>query len=96
MKFLTRYPTPLYKGKVADWYFVSRLTRNENYSNTKPGDRTLAIFLGKEEYAFATENGDNPNVSKSIKVNDVEGLWTYVYFSYSVEKSSAVAFLQFA
>lgn len=44
MRFLTRYPVPLYEGKKAPWYFVSRLTKNNPYKNVGLGDRVLAIF----------------------------------------------------
>ena len=44
LKFMTRHPVPLYSGKSAPWYFVSRLTRNNPYRNGDMGDRVLAIF----------------------------------------------------
>lgn len=44
MRFLTRYPAPLYSGKNAPWYFVSRMTKNNPYKNVELGDRVLAIF----------------------------------------------------
>jgi hypothetical protein len=44
LRFLTRYPVPMWKGKAAPWYFVSRLTQNNPYGNVNFGDRTLAVF----------------------------------------------------
>lgn len=44
MRYLTRFPEPMYDGKRDPWYFVSRLTSNENYENNEMGDRLLAIF----------------------------------------------------
>lgn len=44
MRFLTRYPKPLYSGKKEPWYFVSRLTSNVKYDNVGMGDRLLAIW----------------------------------------------------
>ncbi len=65
---MTRYPEPLWDGKNAPWYFVSRLTSNNPYKNNEMGDRTLAVFLGEDSYYFATNdiNTDNPNVSKDV------------------------------
>ena len=44
LRFLTRYPTPLYQGKTAPWYFVARLTSNNPYANVNFGDRTLGVW----------------------------------------------------
>jgi hypothetical protein len=44
MKFLTRYPTPMLKGKSEPWYFVARLTSNRNYADNNEGDRLLTLF----------------------------------------------------
>jgi hypothetical protein len=56
MRFLMRHPVPLYNGRNAPWYFISRLTQNKNYGNVNFGDRTLAIFLGKTAFYFVTND----------------------------------------
>ena len=43
-RFLTAFPTRLINGKNQPWYFVSRLTTNEEYDNVRMGDRALAIW----------------------------------------------------
>lgn len=43
-RFMTAYPTRLWNGKSAPWYFVSRLAGNLDYKDNKVGDRLLAIF----------------------------------------------------
>jgi hypothetical protein len=47
---------------------------------------------------FATydRNLDNPNVYKQSAFEDIEGLWTYTYFSYSHNLNKAVGFIGFA
>ena len=88
MRFLTLYPKELIKGKDAPWYFISRLTRNKNYENMKLGDRVLALWQGAGYYHFTTYDIDGlkPNVLLNVDYpNDIEGVWTYIYYSYSVE-----------
>jgi hypothetical protein len=43
-RFLTAYPVQLPTGKSAPWYFMARLTSNENYDNVRMGDRILAMW----------------------------------------------------
>ena len=43
-RFLTTYPDRLNPGKNAPWYFLSRLTVNNPYSDIGMGDRLLAIW----------------------------------------------------
>ena len=39
---------------------------------------------------------ENPNVFNPINTpDDIEGIWTYIYYSYSVEAKKAVGFLKF-
>lgn len=45
-RFLTLYPQRLEHGKNAPWYFISRLTSNQNYHNIGMGDRLLGIWQG--------------------------------------------------
>lgn len=94
-RWLTRHPEVLLTGNTEPWYFISRLTVNEPYDNVKYGDRTLAIWLGKEGYYFTTtdKKTSNPNVSANIKYTDIEGVWTYIHYSYSPKEKKAVGFL---
>lgn len=44
LRFMSRFPVPLTRGKDAPWYFVSRLTVNDQYTNMAYGDRLLSVF----------------------------------------------------
>lgn len=87
----------MYEGKVAPWYFVSRMTTNEEYENVNFGDRTLAIFLGYGGYHFTTVDvtSSNANVNQNIEYGDIEAEWTYIYFSYSNVVRKAVALVNY-
>lgn len=84
-RWLTRHPEPLVNGNTEPWYFMSRLTSNDPYDNVRFGDRTLAVWLGKGGYTFITldKKTNNPNMYSAIPYGDIEGVWTYLYFSYS-------------
>jgi hypothetical protein len=43
-RFLTAYPTRLFAGKNAPWYFLARLTINNPFADAGFGDRLLAIW----------------------------------------------------
>jgi len=49
------------------------------------GDRTLGIWLGASSYYFSTYDvtTQTPNLVKGIAIDDIEGEWTFIYFSYS-------------
>jgi hypothetical protein len=57
----------------------------------------LAIFQGASAYFFATYDfvTANNNVFQEAKFGDIEGVWTFMYFSYSSELRRAVAFISF-
>ena len=89
-RYLTRYPVPLFQGKKEPWYFISRLTNKPKYGNVEMGDRVLAVWQGLQSYAFITNDvkSGNPNIVKSIPYGtEIEGLWTYFYYSYSSIKN---------
>jgi hypothetical protein len=44
MRFLTTYPTRLWAGKNAPWYFLARLTVNNPFGDAGFGDRLLAMW----------------------------------------------------
>jgi hypothetical protein len=85
LRFMSRYPVPLLTGKNAPFYFVSRLTNNIPNNNIDLGDRVLAIFQGQGGYYFVTndETTKNGNIHKPIAYEDIESVWTYLYFSFS-------------
>lgn len=89
MRFLTTYPKRLPSGKNAPWYFVSRLAATNN--------QLLAVFQGQGYYQFATLSlPDSGNINQNLPfVGDIEGIWTYLYFSYSAANKKVVAWLQF-
>ena len=92
---MTRHPEPLWDGKNAPRYFISRLTYNNPYNNNGLGDRVLAVFLGEDSYYFYTydENTKNLNVNKPITFMDIESEWTYVYYSYSHKMRKVIGFV---
>jgi len=85
------------QGKNQPWYFVSRLTRNNPYADIELGDRVLGVWLGADGYYFITmdDKSKNPNVYKSVPYGDIEGVWTYIYFSYGVKTNTAVGFIKY-
>jgi hypothetical protein len=38
---------------------------------------------------------NNPNIFKPVTYGDIEGVWTYVYFSYSGKLNQAVGFIKY-
>jgi hypothetical protein len=44
MRFLTTYPSRLWAGKNAPWYFLARLTSNNPFGDVGFNDRILAIW----------------------------------------------------
>lgn len=97
MRFMTRHPAPLFSGKKEPWYFISRLTSNANYGNLGKGDRLLGVWQGQDGYYFATNDvkTNNFNAFNKIAYSDIEGVWTYVYFSYSTPQQKATAFVKY-
>jgi hypothetical protein len=67
------------------------LTINQNYADVGPGDRMLANWQGQGYYHFATI-GTAQNVNYP---DDIEGLWTYLYYSYSVNVKRCVGFIKY-
>jgi hypothetical protein len=97
MRFLTLYPVRLIPGKNAAWYFVSRLTMNLPAKDGALGDRMLAIWQGQGYYHFTTCNAANNqwNVVHNVPYGDIEGLWTYIYYSHSVVFKKSVGFVKY-
>ncbi|CAD8193826.1 unnamed protein product [Paramecium pentaurelia] len=98
LRYLTRYPKPMYQGKTQPWYFVSRLTNNINYQDTEKGDRLLGIWQGQGFYTFFTNDykTNNWNLNQQIEYYDIEGVWTFFYFSYSNTFNKAVGFIKYS
>ena len=65
---------------------VARLTINENNADvTNLGDRTLAVFIGRGYYHFATYDliTNDVNVNYNIDYETfLDNRWVYVYFGY--------------
>jgi hypothetical protein len=97
-RFLTVYPVRLWNGKDAPWTFMSRLTLNKPFDDVKFGDRLLGNWQGDGFYHFTTLNNadKNPNVYQNIPYPaDIEGLWTFLYFSFSKQVNRAVGFIKY-
>lgn len=62
------------------------------------GDRTLAIWVGRGYYHFTTYNLKN-NVVNNIQNIDyelsLEGVWNFIYYSYSASREQATGFVKF-
>ena len=61
---------------------------------SKPGDRALSIFMSEEKFYFGTYNSESNNVYKSIDHEDIEGVWSFVYYSYSTQYKKAVGYIK--
>jgi hypothetical protein len=40
------------------------------------------------------DKSKNPNIYKQIPYGDIEGVWTYIYLSYSNKLNTAVGFVK--
>ena len=90
---MSNFPEKLWDGKTAPWYIVTRLANKENYGEDGKGDRLLNVYQGDSTYLFATQSNEPTQFNKGTNVNsiaDIEGVWTYVYFSYSKDLNRAV------
>lgn len=77
---------------------MSRLVQHPDHGNAKQlGDRTLAVFLNINQYIFATYDfvTNRPNLMQAVRHQDIEGVWTYIYFSYSESHRKAVGFIKY-
>ena len=92
-RFLTHYPTRMFMGKDKPWYFIARLTSNQNFGASGSGDRLLVTYQGDRYYQTQTEGAEPKNIGYP---DDIEGLWTFHYFSYSKTQNRAVAFWKYA
>lgn len=62
------------------------------------GDRALALYLSRAGLHFSTydvETNSGDLFQNSPVHHDIEGLWGYVYFSYSGVQKKAVGIVQF-
>jgi hypothetical protein len=84
------------KGKNAPWYIVSRLTKNNPNGDIGLGDRTLGIWQGQGYYHFTTFHvSGQPNIIQNVDYGDIEGVWTFIYFSYSAKTKRVVGLIRF-
>lgn len=83
-RWLMNYPFILLEK--APSHSIFRLTTNVEYGDEdKAGDRTLAVFVGRNEYQFITYdvNTNNNAIGSGIKYDfELEGYWSFIYFSY--------------
>jgi hypothetical protein len=87
-KYLTAIPKRILNKPA--WIQLARLTINRDHKDmSKVGDRTLAIWIGRGYYHFTTYNLNNNVVNNVQNVNydySLEGVWNFVYYSYSLSK----------
>ncbi|CAK86297.1 unnamed protein product (macronuclear) [Paramecium tetraurelia] len=97
-KFLLAYPKFLTNGKNEEYYFVSRLSADYLNQSKAMESRMQTVLVGKGYYYFATCDEANSNSNIANKVNypeDFDGIWTYIYYSYSAEQKKAFEFIKF-
>jgi hypothetical protein len=63
-------------GRLGPWYMMSRLSWNQDEGNIRMGDR---LFV-------TNDLPGNPNMLGRIPVPEREGVWTFLYFSYSLDE----------
>jgi hypothetical protein len=51
--------------------------------------------LGGYYFFSNDEPSENPIVNRAIPYEDIESVWTYIYYSYSAKEKKAVAMLTF-
>jgi hypothetical protein len=98
MRYLTHYPVRMWSGKNGPWYFLVRLTVNNPHADAGFGDRILAIWQGQGYYHFTSCNSDDGNPNYTVNADypeDIEGLWTYVYYSHGKQAKKSVGFIQY-
>lgn len=88
---MTHFPTRMWNGKNQGWYFVARITSNKNFGDAGVGDRLLVTYQGQGVYQTGTEG----NARNTPAPDDIEGLWTYHYFSFNKSVKKSVAFFMF-
>lgn len=93
---MTRYPKLLIPGKTAPWHFMARLTKNKVLGDAGLGDRTLALWQGAHYYHFTTYDGGNVNAVQNINfAADIEGLWTFIWHSHSLDENQSIGFVKY-
>lgn len=82
------FPGFMKDGLLDKSYFVAKITKNIKDGDTLPGDRILTLFQTQDSYVFGAQH-DRPERKEStlpIEYGDIEGVWTYVYYSYSTSE----------
>jgi hypothetical protein len=95
---LTHFPARLFAGKNQAWYFLVRLTVNANFADAGFGDRLLAVWQGQGYYHFTTCNSDNGNPNYTANIgypDDIEGVWSYLYYSHGKAAKRSVGFIKY-
>lgn len=60
------------------------------------GDRTLAIWQGRGYYHFTTYNNGNPNNINNVPFPaQLDGVWTFIYYSHNLDKKQAISFVKY-
>jgi hypothetical protein len=88
----------MWNGKNEAWYFLSRLTNNKVFGDVAYGDRILSIFQGASYYQFATTQDENKNANNAQNIGfpeDIEGVWSFLYFSHSKATKRTTAIIKY-
>lgn len=52
------------------------------------------MFLSEESFYFGTYTDEENYSYKSVEYSDIEGVWSFVYFSYSNQHKKVVGYLK--
>lgn len=96
MRYTSNEPK-VHARKPETYYFLSRLTSNQEYKDlTYYGDRTLAVFIIENSFVFSTyDHYEKKKVKDQIVAlnEDLDSMWYFISFSYSSAKKAAVGFV---
>jgi len=82
----------MWNGKNEGWYFVARITSNQAFGDAGVGDKLFVCYQGGGLYQIGTDGVGNQNQAFP---EDIEGLWTYVYYSHGRNQKRSVGFIKY-
>jgi hypothetical protein len=98
VRYLTTYPVRQLQG-LPGASVIGAMTQNNPYTKgASLGDRLLVLAMGDTAWTYLTYNqaSNQVSVAGTIAYNlyQTDGVWNYVYISYSVPKQQFVGFLK--
>jgi hypothetical protein len=73
---------------------MARVTLNQKYNDEQVGDKLLFVTQEATSFRFYSDDqrADKP-AKKSLSYQDIEGQWTYIYFSHHTKLQKSTGFL---